>query len=222
VVYAPGGLLEGVHPGLTVLDCTTTDVAMTERVHKDLKARGVEFVDTPLNGSPAMAEAGEVTTMVGASDELFAKLRPVLETYSKRIFHIGAVGTAARLKVIYNFFSMSQVAIIAESLASCAASGIRMQDYYDVVSLAGGNSGIFQRIMQGLLKGDMEGLQHSLANGEKDVRYYKHLVEHLRLGGIMCQASHLSFALALRTGNPADGVASMVKAQERINGLKIL
>jgi 3-hydroxyisobutyrate dehydrogenase-like beta-hydroxyacid dehydrogenase len=222
VVYGPHGLLEGCHPGLTVADCTTTEIAMTERVYRDLSARGVAFADTPLNGSPADAEAGRVTTMVGASPSTFEAIRPALETYSRRIFHVGAVGSAARLKLIYNFFSMSQVALISEALCTCAASDIDLQTYYDVVSLAGGNSGIFQAVMKKLLEGDLGGLQHSLYNAEKDIRYYKHLVEDLRLAGIMCAASHLSYAQALRMGDPQAPVASLVKVQEKVNGIRIL
>lgn len=54
----------------------------------------MKYIDAPVSGGTVGAEAGTLTIMVGADDETFAKVEPVLQAIGKRIHHIGDVGMA--------------------------------------------------------------------------------------------------------------------------------
>src|SRR5690554_2526799 len=45
------GIMDGVHPRLTVIDCSTIRPELSKRIHKDLTARAVQFLDAPVTGS---------------------------------------------------------------------------------------------------------------------------------------------------------------------------
>jgi len=81
VVYGKDEILEAVKAGMVLLDCSTSEPAMSERVAKDLAAKKADYVDAPLARSPAEAESGKLNTMVGADEKVFGEIRPILETF---------------------------------------------------------------------------------------------------------------------------------------------
>ncbi len=221
IIYGDNGVLASSRPGLMVVDCSTSEPASTAKICADLNARGTEMADAPLARTPIQAEEGKLNTMVGASEEVFTAIRPVLETFCENIFHIGPVGTGHKLKLLNNFLAMGYGALIAEALCACAATGIDLQKYYDVVSAGGANSGIFQLIVPKALEGDYTGLPFSLANAEKDLRYYQHMIEGIPLTGAMSAAVHHAFVQGCTLGFGNDFVGSLIQVQSKINGVDI-
>ena len=221
VVYGPEGVLEGAKEGLIVIDCTTSEPASAERMRLELEARGAALADAPLARTPADAEAGRLNAMVGASADVFETIEPVLRAFCENIFHVGGFGAGHKTKLIYNFLTMGQAAMIAEALCACAATGVDLGRFSEVVSAGGANSGIFQLIVPKALEGDLTGLQFSLANAEKDLRYYTHLTEAVPLAGHLGGAVHQALVQGRKLST--DGfVGDLIAAQEALNQVAIL
>ena len=223
VVYQRDGLLAGAHDGLIVVDCSTSEPSSSERIAVDLGERGASFVDAPLARTPAEAEAGRLNTMVGAAQEDFARVQPVLEACCENIFHMGPVGSGHKTKLIYNFITMGYAALISEALCACAATEVDLKRFSGVVSAGGANSGIFQLIVpKALESGDCSGLNFSLANAEKDLRYYNRMADTVPLSGMLGRAVQHALIQGLNLGY-ADGlVGDLLHAQEKINGIEVL
>jgi 3-hydroxyisobutyrate dehydrogenase-like beta-hydroxyacid dehydrogenase len=222
VVYGKNGVLEAVRPGLVLLDCSTSEPAMCERVAKDLAERSASYVDAPLARSPAEAETGKLNTMVGADEQVFGQIRPVLEAFCENIFYMGPVGSGARTKLIYNLITMGHAALIAEALCACAATGVDLARFAKVVGGGGANSGIFQLIVPKILEqNDYSGLKFSLANAAKDLRYYNRMVSDVPLSGSMGPAVQNSLVQALNGGFPDGLVGDMVAAHCKLNGVAL-
>jgi len=223
IVYGANGLLEACREGQIVIDCTSSEPATTARIHGDLAARGVAMADAPLARTPVEAEQGRLNTMVGASPETFDRIKPILEAFCENIFHVGEVGVGHKCKLIYNFLAMGYAALIAEALCACAATGVALDRFSEVVSAGGANSGIFQLLVPKILaEGDVSGLQFSLANAEKDIRYYTRMTGSVPLAGALGKAVHGNLVQGLDLGF-ADGlVGSLVDAQAKLNGVEII
>ena len=223
VVHGRDGLLEGAHAGLMVVDCSTSEPASSARIAAALDERGASFVDAPLARTPAEAEAGRLNTMVGAADDDFERVRPLLEACCENIFYMGPVGSGHKTKLIYNFITMGYAALISEALCACAATGVDLKRFSEVVSAGGANSGIFQLIVpKAIESGDCSGLNFSLANAEKDLRYYNHMADTVPLSGNLGRAVQHALIQGLNLGY-ADGlVGDLLHAQEKINGVAIL
>jgi 3-hydroxyisobutyrate dehydrogenase-like beta-hydroxyacid dehydrogenase len=222
VVYSQDGVLAAVKPGMVLLDCSTSEPAMSERVAKDLAARGAAYVDAPLARSPADAEAGKLNTMVGADEKIFGEIRPVLEAFCENIFYMGKVGSGARTKLIYNLITMGHAALIAEALCACAATGVDLERFAKVVSAGGANSGIFQLIVPKILaQNDYSGLKFSLANAAKDLRYYNRMIAEVPLSAHMGPSVHNALVQAINTGFAEGLVGDMVAANCKINGVEL-
>ena len=223
IVYGKNGLLEGLSSGQTVIDCSTSEPDMTARVNEDLSAKGVAMADAPLARTPIEAEEGRLNTMVGASDETFAAINPILETFCENIFHVGGVGAGIKTKLINNFLAMGHAALIAEALAACAATGVEIQKYYDVVTAGGANSGIFQLIVPPALnEGDYSGLKFSLANAAKDLGYYSRMADSASLTNKLGKAVHGALVEGMESGFGDGYVGDLIRTQSKLNDLRIL
>ena len=219
-VFAENGILEGAHDGLIVIDCTTAEPSSTERVAKALAARNARFADAPLTRSPKDAEAGRLNALVGADPMTLAAIRPVLETFSENIFHIGPVGSGHKLKLINNFLSQGAAALVAEAVTTATKAGIDLRTLFEVVSAGGANSSVFQRFMPWVLGRD-SGMVFKLKNGQKDVRYYTHFAEAVGSTAFLGEAVHQIYTLAAAQGEGESYVPALARALGKVNGVRI-
>lgn len=222
VVFGPEGLREGLSEGMVVIDCSTGEPGTVEKVAAELEARGVGMADAPLARTPVEAEAGRLNTMVGASDEVFARVEPILKTFCENIFHMGGVGAGTRMKLINNLITMGQATLIAEALCACAATGVDLQKFREVISAGGGNSGIFQMIVPGILDdGDFGGMKFSIANATKDLRYLNRMLADAGSMSPLGNATHNAFVQAGKAGFRDGLVGDLVRAQSGLNNVEI-
>lgn len=221
IVYGEDGILASCRPGLVIVDCSTSEPDSTARIDRDIAARGAAMADAPLARTPIEAEAGRLNTMVGASEETFRLIKPILETFCENIFHVGPVGAGHKTKLINNFLAMGHGALIAEALCACAAVGLDIAKYYEVVSAGGANSGIFQLIVPKAMAGDYSGLKFSVANAEKDLRYYNRLADGVPVSNALGKAVLHAFVEASNMGLADQYVGSLIEAQARLNNVKI-
>ena len=217
-----GGLLEGARKGQIVIDCSTSMPDSTDRIRADFEAKGARFVDAPLARTPQAAEEGKLNCMVGADQDTFAAVKPVLEKFCEIIFHVGGPGAGHKIKLIYNFVAMGHAAITCESLAACARVGVSLESFFQLVSAGGANSNMFQMVVPKALKGDLTGLLFTLGNAKKDIGYYQQMAAGATLAGPMGSALHQVLVQANALGLGEKFVPSLIEAYERVNGLTVV
>lgn len=182
VVYRDTGLLAGLRAGLIIVDCSTSLPESTRKVASDVIAAGGRYLDAPLTGTPKQAETGELGIIVGGEEETLRAAMPVLNAVSKKIIHGGAIGAGHSIKLINNFLSLGNVAIVAEAIATAIKADLDMEALRDFVGAGGGNSIMFQRMMKIPLNGDDSELQFVIKNAFKDVSYYNSMANALETG----------------------------------------
>ena len=223
IVYGDNGILGAAREGLIVVDTSTAEPASTARIRDDLAKKGTKYVDAPLARTPKEAEEGRLNTMVGADDATFAQLKPVLSAYCENVIHVGGPGHGHMLKLINNFIAQAIATATAEACAACAKSGVSIKKLHEVISAGAVNSGIFQMMVGKMLEGgDLTGLKFTLVNAMKDLRYYTHFAESLPVPAIVGEAVHQSLVNANLLGFGNKYVASLIEAQEKLAGVKIV
>jgi 3-hydroxyisobutyrate dehydrogenase-like beta-hydroxyacid dehydrogenase len=220
-VTGANGLLAGAHPGLMIVDCSTSEPDSTARLREQCAASGVPFVDAPLSRTPVEAEAGRLNVMVGADQSVFDGLQPILACFAENIFHVGGPGAGHTIKLLNNFIAQAVCTATAEAFAVGQRAGLDLKALVDLVSVGPVNSGLFQAMAK-TLQGQLDGLKFELDNARKDVRYYTHLAEGLAIPTVMGEAVHQSLVLASALGHGRKFVPSLVEAQEQLTGAKIL
>src|SRR5262249_51147814 len=205
-------------------DTRTSEPPTPPKLREELAAKGVLFVDAPLARTPVEAEQGRLNIMVGADDATFEKLRPVLGAFCENIVHAGPPGHGIVLKLINNFLAQAIATATAEACAAAVKSGLSLAKLHQLVSAGGVNSGIFQMMVGKMLenKGDLTGLKFTLSKAMKGLRYYTHFAEALPVSAIMGEAVHQSLVNANLLGFGEKYVASLIEAQEKLNGVSIV
>jgi 3-hydroxyisobutyrate dehydrogenase-like beta-hydroxyacid dehydrogenase len=219
VMTGPSGLLSAAKRGLVIIDTSTSEPESTTKLAALCAAAGVVYVDAPLGRSPVQAEEGKLNTMVGATPEVLAQIQPILATYSENIMHVGGPGAGHIVKLLNNFIAQSICTATAEAFTVGAKAGVAPAELVKVINAGPINNGIFQAMAK-TLGGDFEGLKFELDNARKDLRYYTHLAEMVNVPSFVGEAVHQSLSNASNLGFGKEYVPSLVKAQEKLTGIK--
>lgn len=117
-------LESGLHAGQILLDTTTGEPERTAALGARLAARGVRYLDAPISGSSEQTRRGEATVIVGGERETFEACADLWRVLGARVFHVGACGSAAKMKLISNLVLGLNRAALAEGLAFAEAIGV--------------------------------------------------------------------------------------------------
>ena len=131
---------EHARQGLTIIDHSTTSVAEAREIHASLAEKGIEFVDAPVARARKAAEDGTLSIMVGASEAVFAQIRPLLTFMGTDINRCGEVGCGQVVKVINNALLFEHVAALAEMMVIGERAGVPEKTLLDVLSISSADS----------------------------------------------------------------------------------
>jgi 2-hydroxy-3-oxopropionate reductase len=129
----PGGLIEGAHPGLIVVDHSTIKPATARKVAEALAKSGVQFLDAPVSGGQLGAQNGTLTVMVGGDAAALEKARPAMQTYGKAITHIGTSGAGQVAKCCNQIMVAAQMAAMAELLIFARKADVDPRKVVDAI-----------------------------------------------------------------------------------------
>ncbi|HET9968146.1 MAG TPA: NAD(P)-dependent oxidoreductase [Streptosporangiaceae bacterium] len=127
-------LLPACPPGCTGVDMSTIGPSAARELAAEAARHGADFLDAPVSGSTALAEAGTLTTMVGGPAQAFERVRPVLAALTARQLHLGPAGAGAAMKLAVNIMIAATNQAVAEALALAADAGITAASAYDTLA----------------------------------------------------------------------------------------
>lgn len=222
IVRGPNGLASGLVRGSVVVDCSTSDPTSTVVLAAELADAGVDFVDAPLSRTPKQAWEGTLETMVGANQAVFARVKPVLETWAEKIVHVGGIGDGHRMKLLNNFISLGYAALYSEALALAQKVGISPSRFDAVIRNGRMDCGFYQTFIRWTLEGDRDAHKFTIANALKDLKYLELMADLVGLANPLGNAVKNSFASAFAAG-PADQYVPMLATHiGKINGVDLI
>jgi 3-hydroxyisobutyrate dehydrogenase-like beta-hydroxyacid dehydrogenase len=114
----------GLRAGHILLDTTTGEPEQAAALGARLAARGVRYLDAPISGSSEQTRRGEATVIVGGDRTTFEACADLWRVMGAKTFHVGACGSAAKMKLISNLVLGLNRAVLAEGLAFAEAIGV--------------------------------------------------------------------------------------------------
>jgi len=139
------GLLVGVPDSKTrrimFMECSTIDVATSNKVNELVTSAGHKFVDAPVSGGYNGAVAGTLTFMIGSSEALFNEVRPLAEAMGKRenIYHCGKQGAGLATKQINNYLGFVSMLGVSEAFNMGRLYGLNPKTLASVVNVSTGH-----------------------------------------------------------------------------------
>lgn len=221
IVRGPDGILAGTRPGLLLIDTSTSDPVSTTRLAQELVGAGAALVDAPLSRTPKEAAAGTLDCMVGASDEDFARARPVLECFATKIVHVGPVGAGHTMKLLNNFLSISYAAIYSEALSLGAKVGISPAQFHAVIGGGRLSCGFYETFMQYVVDRDREAHKFTIGNAHKDLRYLMNLANAAGSANVVAPVVKGYLASAEAMGRGGDYLPMLSDHVASLNGVKL-
>jgi 3-hydroxyisobutyrate dehydrogenase len=164
------GALAAAATGAVLVECSTVSPAWIAELAAAARARGLDLLDAPVTGSRTQAAGGQLSFLVGGSEEALATATPVLEAMSKEIVHLGPVGSGAVMKLVNNFLCGVQVASLAEGIAWLEGSGLDREKALDLLKRGAPGSPLLANISARMTSRDY-GVNFYLKLMSKDLQY---------------------------------------------------
>ena len=140
LLHRSDGMLANLKRGSILLDCTSGDPETSRDISAELAPRGVEFVDAPVRGGTIAAVEARLTVMCGGSEESFARVKPVIEIFGKKIVYCGPVGAGHTVKAVNQALLAVHILATAEALVAAAKAGVNPAVALDVINASSGRS----------------------------------------------------------------------------------
>jgi 3-hydroxyisobutyrate dehydrogenase-like beta-hydroxyacid dehydrogenase len=140
VCVGQASLLIHMKPATYVIDLSTTPLAVARDVAQRFQAKGVSYIDAPVARTRHAAEEGTLLVMVGCTEALFARIRPLLEHFASDVVRCGVAGAGQAMKIINNMILFQNVAALAEALAVIRRLGLDPQKAFEVLAKGSADS----------------------------------------------------------------------------------
>lgn len=144
LLFGPNGVESSLTDGMIIADSSTISPSATRRIAERVQKKGVQYVDSPVTGSKAGAEAGTLLFIVGGDEQAIEKLKPLYAAMGKKIFRMGEVGKGQSAKLVMNL----QIALIyegfAEALTLAAKLGVDAETLMPLVQASMVKSGVVE------------------------------------------------------------------------------
>lgn len=124
VLLGHGGIIEGAHAGLVVIDMSTIAPVVTSTLAVRLAERGVAMLDAPVSGGDKGAIAGTLSIMVGGDDDTFRRCMPIFQALGKTIVHVGGNGAGQVVKACNQIVVALVIEAVSEALVLGSKAGV--------------------------------------------------------------------------------------------------
>ena len=196
------GLAALLHEGQTVVDLSTSSVDITLEVAAALTRHKVRFADAPVMRTRAAAEAGTLAVPVGADNDLYAILEPLIRTFASDVMHAGKVSAGQVVKILNNMVLYETVLALGEARAIGQRAGVDPQVLFEAFSKGSADSfALRNHGFKAILPQDFPEKAFPVTYARKDVSYSVALAESV--GVDACGARNLvdTFDRAIAAGH---------------------
>ena len=144
LVFGANGVEQSLTEGMVIADSSTISPSATRKFAERVAQKGVQWVDSPMTGSKAGAEAGTLLFMIGGDEQTIEKLKPLYAAMGKKLFRMGETGKGQSAKLVMNL----QIALIyegfAEALTLAAKLGVDTESLVHLINSSMVKSGVVE------------------------------------------------------------------------------
>lgn len=164
------GIFSAANEGTIVVDMTTSEPTLAQKLYEQANAIGVSSLDAPVSGGDIGAQNGTLSLMVGGDLEVFEKMKPIFEVFGENIVYQGAAGAGQHTKMCNQIVIASGMVGVCESMAYGLKAGLTMDEVLRSITAGAAGSWSLSNLAPRMLKGD-------LAPGF----YIKHIIKDMKI-----------------------------------------
>ena len=133
VSLGEAGVLEGSKPGTIYIDLSSNSVSLVRRVYEAFAARGVAMLDAPVSGGVTGARNGQLAVMVGGDEDVFQRVKPILDDFGDNVVYCGGIGAGSVCKLMHNTIAAVTSQAISECFTLGAKAGVGLKPMWETV-----------------------------------------------------------------------------------------
>jgi 3-hydroxyisobutyrate dehydrogenase-like beta-hydroxyacid dehydrogenase len=168
IFAGPDGFLGGDVAGKLFIDMSTLQPMTGRELAPRIAAKGARLIESPVLGTIPQVRAGQLVALIGGDAADLDRARPVLETLTRRIVHMGPNGAGYAMKLVVNLGLGAYIEALSESLALGASQGLTLDQMLDVLPEAPYASG-WLKAKTGVLKGERPDMTLDIRTLRKDI-----------------------------------------------------
>jgi len=134
VTLGDDGAFAGMEAGSVFVDHTTTSAEVARELAAQCREQGIEYVDAPVSGGQAGAENGQLTVMMGGSEEAVARVAPIIDCYARMQARLGDVGSGQLAKMVNQICLAGTIQGLAEAIHFAKRAGLDPSEVIAAIS----------------------------------------------------------------------------------------
>jgi 3-hydroxyisobutyrate dehydrogenase len=175
---------------LVWFDLSTNSPSRVRRLHKDLKAKGIDFLDAPVSGGPKGAQTGKLAIWVGGERSLYERYESILKVIGDQPLYVGPIGAGTVAKLAHNCASFAVQAALAEVFTLGVKAGVEPLALFRALRQgATGRKRTFDRLAEHFLPGVYDPPAFTVRLAHKDMTL---ALEMARESGVPMQVGRIA------------------------------
>lgn len=215
-------LLSILKEGSCVVVSSTVSAAWSKSAEKKFSEKNIQFCDCPISGGSVRALNGEITIMASGDPKSLEYIDPLLQAMGKEIHVIqGGVGMGSTVKMVHQLLAGVHIVVAAEALALAAKAGLDVNQMYDIVKGAAGNSWMFCDRGQRMIDNPNNDVMSALAIFVKDLDIVYSEAKRLQAPVPLASCALQQFISGASLGLSKQDDSSVVKVYETLTGVSV-
>ena len=133
VILGKDGVIQGLKPNSVVIDMSSINPLVTQKIAETLKQKGVKMLDAPVSGGEAGAIQGTLAIMVGGEEEVYRDCMEIFKAMGKNIVRVGEIGAGGFTKLVNQMIVAINIAAVGESFSLGVKAGLDPQVIYEAI-----------------------------------------------------------------------------------------
>jgi len=211
VYLGPSGLLEDGCGGRIFVEMSTIRPDTVHNLASAVSMRNAILIDAPVSGSVGPARDGKLLSLVGGPLTAFERAKPIIELFSRRIVHMGPVGSGMAMKLGIQSLIYVYWQALSEALAIGAKSGLAIQSMLEILSDSPAAISALKSKIPVITGSDQE-VSFALSAAAKDLEVIHSASKFLGLSSPLNKVTLECYQRAVQTGEGEKDIAAIVRS----------
>ena len=132
VLCGKDGALEGLTKGKIVVDMSSIAPIASREMCALVEGKGCDMLDAPVSGGQEKAEKGTLAIMVGGKEQVFLKVKDILDVLGKST-HVGEIGAGQVTKLVNQTIVAINIAAVAEGMSFAKKAGVDPERVFSAI-----------------------------------------------------------------------------------------
>ena len=132
-VLGENGVLEGLAPGSILVDMSSINPIASREICLEIEKKGCFMLDAPVSGGEPKAIDGTLAIMAGGKQDVFDRVKDVLQVMGKSVTLCGDIGAGNTTKLANQIIVAANIAAVSEALTLGVKAGVRPEAIYSAI-----------------------------------------------------------------------------------------